>query len=267
MGERSEGVGGKKIMTSVCGKVKLDGGGLHLAPKIQVKKPEDFADFEKVYKDFEQKYGAFGIIGVKPPRGMAPPPMNFPRDGVNAWGRFADIKCIDEISEIIPWRINKEPEEGELMEETEAIAILDNLDAGAITPAEFTRRAKKDGFFEPFSRNIDECCELFWSWMQNIRHTTYDAAKKCQPSNAPRYATSIDGSFVKILARQAKVGCSFFHKYKFPCSVHSLFNHLLLIVIHFLSWLKNKLQLRRGACQLNEVLNIRKKLLSFFFIF
>lgn len=156
--------------------------------RVRFLAPSEFVNQERIYNLLDDRFGDLGIIAFSPPEGMAPPPMNFQSFGIEAWGTLENIAGAYQLGRRFTRKVSAHLYE----------SVVYNERTG-LTLGEFTMQAKDDGYFDPYSSDLDECCYRFWKSIEEINHETFEEAMKDpMPFSPSRCVYSFDGSIFKL---------------------------------------------------------------------
>lgn len=161
--------------------------------RIRFLAPTEFMNQERIYNFLEDRFGVLGIIAFSPPEGMVPTLLDSQLSGIEAWGTLKNIVRVNEWGQRFARKLS-----------TNLYESVVNREQKSQTLREFMMQAKADGYFEPHSSDVDECCNLFWKRIEEIEHETFEEAMKDQLFFS-RCAYNYDGSVFKLFAHNFPV--------------------------------------------------------------
>lgn len=161
--------------------------------RIRFLVPTEFMNQERIYNFLEDRFGVLGIIAFSPPEGMVPTLLDSQLSGIEAWGTLKNIVRVNEWGQRFARKLS-----------TNLYESVVNREQKSQTLREFMMQAKADGYFEPHSSDVDECCNLFWKRIEEIEHETFEEAMKDQLFFS-RCAYNYDGSVFKLFAHNFPV--------------------------------------------------------------
>lgn len=167
---------------------------IYNGPKVQFTSREQFRDMAACLKMLEEdkKYHKFGIVGIIPPHGAAPPVLDVLNEGAAGLGPIRYKSATTSYADQRMYRMARH------------MNIVENdVVTAQHTFEEFVEFAKLAEKFEPYDRNVEEALRLHWKKHARVTVTKDQVRKGEAEKPEPRpYPFTIDGSLFKILMEE-----------------------------------------------------------------
>lgn len=166
--------------------LSVDAHKIYKGPKVKYVVKEKFRDMAACLHEIEheKKLHKFGIVGVVPPDDACPPLFDVLNEGARGLKHLREVTGITEHAQQRLYRFARH-----------LVAVENDFVFGSMTFEEFMWKAKKEGIFEPISRDIEEAIQLWWD-----RHAEVMDKEGVSPKpKGTLYPFTIEGSIYKTM--------------------------------------------------------------------